>query len=93
MKCVSEMQFIQYFCYLTVKYVPICCKILLGDVRRIVVAFAENRIPSHYPKCILVSRGKNSSLFRSLAKPFGILEKTNILFFLSVLVGTVLTFL
>ena len=44
MKCVSEMQFMKYFCYLTVKSAHICCKILLGDVRRIVVAFTDDTI-------------------------------------------------
>ena len=31
-------------CYLAVKSVPICCKILLGDVRRMVVAFSDDKI-------------------------------------------------
>ena len=44
MKCVSEMLFMQYICYLTVYSVPICCKILLGDVRRIVVTFTDDKI-------------------------------------------------
>ena len=44
MKCVSEMQFMPLFCHLTVYSVPICCKILLGDVRRIVVAFTDDKI-------------------------------------------------
>ena len=40
-----EVQFMQQFCYLTVfKPVPICCKILLGDVRRIIVAFTDDKI-------------------------------------------------
>ena len=43
MKCVSEMQFMQYFCYLTVSAVPIYCKILLGDVRGIIVAFTDDK--------------------------------------------------
>ena len=45
MKCASEMQFMEKFCYLTVKSVPFCCKILLGDVRRIIVAFTD--VKSH----------------------------------------------
>ena len=43
MKYVSEMQFMQLLCYLTVNSVLICCKILLGDVRRIVVAFKDDK--------------------------------------------------
>ena len=40
-------------------FTMICCKILPGDVRRIIVAFTDdkvqvNRIPSYYPKCSLV---------------------------------------
>ena len=44
MKCVSEMQSMQKICYLTIYSVPIRCKILLGDVRRIVVALTDDKI-------------------------------------------------
>ena len=44
MKCVSEMRFMQLFCYIIVKSVPIYWKILLGDVRRLVVAFTDDKI-------------------------------------------------
>ena len=43
MKCVNEMQFMQKFCYLTVLSAQFCCKILHGDVRRIVVAFTDDK--------------------------------------------------
>ena len=43
MKCVNVMQFMQLFCYLTVLSASFCCKILLGDVRRIIVAFPDDK--------------------------------------------------
>ena len=46
-KCVNEMQFRQLF----------CCKILLDDVKTILVVFTDNKsyngFPGSYPKCIL----------------------------------------
>ena len=44
MKCASEMQLMQLLSYLPVKSVPICFKILLGDLRRIFVAFIDDEI-------------------------------------------------
>ena len=43
MKCVNEMKFSQYFCYLIVLTTLICSKILLGDTRRNIGAFTENK--------------------------------------------------
>ena len=43
MKCVNEMQLRPKLCYLTVLTTPACCKLLLGDERRILVAFTDNK--------------------------------------------------
>ena len=44
MKCASEMQFMQLLSYLPGTSVPICFKILLRDLRRIVFAFIDDEI-------------------------------------------------
>ena len=57
------MQSMRYFCYLTVLTAPFFCKILLGDVRKIVVAFTDGK---SYSRHSLVSKGKNSLLFKPI---------------------------
>ena len=66
MKCVSEIQFMQLFCYFTVYSVPIRCKILLGDVRRI--AFTDDKIQVK-PEChplLLLGKQINLDIFSKI---------------------------